>query len=95
MEIEHLILAMIEHDLKICFGGLIGGLKPLPNRAKSFLIRPFFDPPGLLKVFRPYLQHGPMGFPHIAIFLLRASYAPKTSIFMIGMLVQWVRIKFG
>ena len=36
-----------------------------------------------------------MGFPHITIFLLRASYAPKTSIFMIGMLVQWVRIKFG
>ena len=51
MEIEHLILAMIEHNLKICFGGLIGGLKPLPNRAKSFLIRPFFDPPGPSKVF--------------------------------------------
>ena len=51
VEIEHLILAMIEHDLKICFGGLIGGLKPLPNQAKSFLIRPFFDPPGPSKVF--------------------------------------------
>ena len=51
VEIERLILAMIEHDLKICFGGLIGGLKPLPNQAKSFWIRPFFDPPGPSKVF--------------------------------------------
>ena len=51
VEIESLILAMIKHDLKICFGGLIGGLKPLPNQAKSFWIRPFFDPPGPSKVF--------------------------------------------
>ena len=51
MEIERLILTKIEHDLKICFDGLIGGLKPLPNQAKSFLIRPFFDPPGPSKVF--------------------------------------------
>ena len=86
---------MIEHESKIFLDGLKEGLRPFPNYTKSFWIRPFFDPPGLLKVFRPYLQHGPMGFPHIAIFLLRASYAPKTSIFMIGMLVQWVRIKFG
>ena len=36
-----------------------------------------------------------MGFPHIAIFLLASSYGPKTSHFMIKMLVWWVRIKFG
>ena len=56
----------------------------------SFLIHQ-----GPSKFFRTHFQHDPMGFPHIAIFLLRASYAPKTSIFMIGRLVQWVRIKFG
>ena len=36
---------------KISWMAWRGGLKPLPNCTKSFWIRPFFDPPGLLKVF--------------------------------------------
>ena len=47
------------------------------------------------KFFSTPIQHGPAGSPHIAIFALTSSYAPKTSNFMIRMLVCWVRIKFG
>ena len=60
---------MIKHDLKICFGGLIGGLKPLPNQAKSFWIRPFFDPPGPSKVFLQPISACPHGVsPHSDFF---------------------------
>ena len=52
---------MIKHESKILLGGLKGGLKPFPNCTKSFWIRPFFDPPGLLKVFQALSSAWPHG----------------------------------
>ena len=62
---------------------------------KIFGSGPFLILQATRKIFRTPNRHVPAGFPHIAILTLTSSYAPKTSNFMIGMLVCWVRIKFG
>ena len=62
---------------------------------KIFGSGPFLILQATRKFFPTHFQHVPKGLPHIAIFALTSSYAPKTSNFMIGMLFCWVRINFG
>ena len=62
---------------------------------KIFGSGPFLILQATWKFFSTPFWHVPMGFPHIAIFLQASSYGPKTSYFMIKMLVWWARIKFG